>query len=237
MPFVSSRGRTQFGRSRIVSTPGAYTITLGTKAPVGTTGMTAVTMPTSGSTDDGFTSTTLANTFRFYGSSYTTIYPGTNTYLTFTAGSGLYSALTLGPAANPALPAIHIGTADNSSNTYFRQAGTNYTRLRYQGFASTNLSGTAILYEIRFFNQVQSTDDIYIEIVIGTHGRTNGVWGMTNGGASSATFTNFATLTAGTGLVGASGALAQNQSYVLVLTSTGSFKNLYAGYYISTVVT
>jgi hypothetical protein len=135
------------------------------------------------------------------------------------------------------LPAIHIGSADNSTNTYYRQAGTNYTRFRYEGFASTNLSGTQIIYEVRFFNQVSPTDDIYVEIVIGTHGRTNGQWGITNGAASSATFTSFGTLTAGTGLVGASGALAQNQSYVLVLTSTGTFKNLYAGYYISTVVT
>jgi hypothetical protein len=240
MPFISSRGRTGFGRTKAAPapTPGAYTITAGTKAPVGSAGMTSVTMPLSGqSADDGFTTTTIANSFRFYGTGYTTIYPGTNTYLTFTAGSGLYNGLSLGPTAVPALPAIHIGTADNSSKVYFRQAGTNYTRLRYEGFASATLTGTPIIYEVRFFNQVVGTDDIYVEIVIGAHGRTGGQWGITNGAASSATFTSFGGLTAGTGLVGTSGALAQNQSYVLVLSSTGTFKNLYAGYYISTVVT
>ena len=241
MPFISSRGRTGFGRTKAASapTPGAYTITAGTKAPVGSAGMTSVTMPLSGqSADDGFTTTTLANSFRFYGTAYTTIYPGTNTYLTFTAGSGLYRDLTLGPTAVPALPAIHIGSADNSSQVFFRQAGTNYTRLRYEGWASTSIGGVgAIIYELRFFNQVVGTDDIYVEIVTGTHNRTGGVWGITNGAAPSATFTSFGGLTAGTGLVGTSGALAQNQSYVLVLSSTGTFKNLYAGYYISTVVT
>ena len=240
MPFISSRGRTGFGRTKAAPapTPGAYTITAGTKAPVGSAGMTSVTMPTTGSTDDGFTSTTLANNFNFYGTGYTTVYAGTNTYLTFGSGATNYSSLSLGPSAIPAVRAIHLGSSDNSSQVFFRQAGTNYTRLRYQGTNTTNpLSGTAIIYEVRFFNQVVGTDDIYVEIVFGTHGQTGGVWGITNGAASGATFTSFGGLTAGTGLVGTSGALAQNQSYVLVLTSTGAFKNLYAGYYISTVVT
>ena len=70
---MSSRGRVRFGRPRVVSTPGEYTIISGTKAPVGSAGMTAITIPIIGNTDNGYTSTTLANTFNFYGTGYTTV--------------------------------------------------------------------------------------------------------------------------------------------------------------------
>jgi hypothetical protein len=239
MPVISRIG-SRFIKNKVIHNdlPVGYTLTEGIKAPVGSAGMTVFnTNATSGSTDDGFSARALPFSVNFYGTSYSTVFIGTNTYLTFTAGATNYSSLSLGPTPIPALPAIHIGSADNSSSTSYFLTGTNVYRLRYEGWSSTSVgSGTQIIYEIRFFRQVTASDDIFIEIVIGTHGRTGGIWGITNG-ATPATSTSFAALTMPQGNVGSSSALAQNKSYVLILNSNGGFKNLYSGYYVSSVVT
>jgi hypothetical protein len=239
MPIISKISTRFLKYSGVQTTPPVgYTLTQGIKAPVGSAGMTSFTTnATSGTTDDGFSTRSLPFSVKFYGTSYSTAYVGTNTYITFTAGSVNFSGLTLGPTPNPALPAIHLGSADNSSQTSYFLTGTNFFRLRYEGWNTTSLSGTQIIYEVRFFRQVNASDDIFIEIVIGTHGQTGGIWGITNG-VTPATSTSFAALTIPQGNVGTPySALAQNKSYVIILNSNGGFKNLYSGYYVSSVVT
>lgn len=240
MPIISRIG-SRFLKSRVVQSGGlpvGYTLTQGTKAPVGSAGMTLfATNSPGGSTDDGFSTRNIPFTTKFYGLSYSAIFISTNTYITFGSGSTQYSSLSLGPTPVPALPAIHMGSADNSSSTAYDISGTNFYRLRYEGWASTSVGqGGAIIYEIRFFRQQNASDDIFIEIVFGTHNRTGGVWGITNG-ATPSTSTSFVALTGAQGNVGSPSALAQNQSYVIILNSSGNFKNLYSGYYVSSVVT
>jgi len=238
MPIISRIG-TRFIKNKVIQNtpPVGYTLTQGIKAPVGSAGMTSFnTNATTGSTDDGFSTRALPFSVNFFGTSYSTAYVGTNTYITFNAGSTLYSGLSLGPTPTPALPSIHLGSADNSSATSYFLTGTNFFRLRYEGWNTTSLSGTQIIYEVRFFRQVNVSDDIFIELVFGTHGQTGGVWGITNG-VTPATSTSFAALTIPQGNVGSTSALAQNKSYVIILNSSGGFKNLYSGYYVSSVVT
>ena len=236
MPIISRIG-TRFIKSK-TTPPVGYTLTQGIKAPVGSAGMTSFnTNATSGTTDDGFSTRALPFSVNFYGTSHSTAYIITNTYITFIAGSASYSGLSLGPTPTPALPAIHLGSADNSSQTSYFLTGTNFFRVRYEGWNTTTVgSGTQIIYEVRFFRQVNASDDIFIELVFGTHGQTGGVWGITNG-VAPATSTSFAALTIPQGNVGSTSALAQNKSYVIILNSNGGFKNLYSGYYVSSVVT
>ncbi len=238
MPIISSIGSRYLKNKCLpATTPVGYTLTQGTKAPVGTAGMTSFTTNGSGgSTDDGFSTRALPFNVNFYGTLYSTAYVSTNTYITFSAGSTLYSGLSLGPTPVPALPAIHMGSADNSSSTSYFLSGTNFFRIRYEGWASTTVgSGGAIVYEIRFFRQQNASDDIFIEIVFGTHNRTGGLWGITNGATPSPS-RSFAALSSCAGNVGSASTLAQNQSYVIVLNSNGGFKNLYSGYYVSSAV-
>jgi hypothetical protein len=240
--YATNTVGTSYGTD-ITVTSNPYVITAGIKAPVGSSGMTLL---QNGSEDDSFsfnqpgisTPRTMQFSIPFYGISRNQPFFGSNTYITFGSGSTQYASLSL-TTPTPALPAIHLGTADNSWQRCYEFSTTNQYRFRYEGTASTGgtVGSPNIVYECTFFKQYSPTSDIYIEIVFGIHNRFNGNWGMTNGSTSSNVFTIFGNLTAGTGLVGTSGALQANRSYVLVLTSTGQFKNLYSGYYITSSVT
>jgi hypothetical protein len=64
---------------------------------------------------------------------YSTVYVGTNTYLTFSAGSTVYTGLGRG---SPALPSIHLAGADNSGQRIgYATDGSTYTFIRYEGKA------------------------------------------------------------------------------------------------------
>jgi hypothetical protein len=217
-----------------------YTIVLGVKAPIGSAGMTQL---QEGSVDDTFsfnlgtTPRTMLFSLLFYGITYTQPFFNSNTYITFGSGTGQYSGLSLNPAS-PALPSICLGSADNSWQRCWERSTANWYRFRYEGNGSTG--GTpgspGIVYELTFFKQFTPSSDIYIEIVFGVHNRTGGIWGMTNGVNPGTISTAFGSLTSGTGLIGSPAALTANRSYVLVLTSTGQFKNLYSGYYVNSTV-
>jgi hypothetical protein len=141
---------------------------------------------------------------------------GSNTYLTFGSGSNNFSSLS---ASNPALNKIHLGAADNS---YQRVAtissGTDYTRIRYEGTAST--SGTAgspnIVYEATFFNKNKTGGVPIVEVLFGNHSRTTGQAGIASTSTYYATYTQSA-----------------NQSYVFVGYSTGTSWTIYTGYYMN----
>jgi hypothetical protein len=108
----------------------SYTVTNGSSYRVRSTGINTCTLDGIGYTappalsslpvvlisesrDDDFVPLYIPWTVTFLGISYSTgnVFLGSNTYLTFGAGSTLYSNLT---ASNPNLPKIMIGCADNS---------------------------------------------------------------------------------------------------------------------------
>jgi len=87
-----------------------------TNSLLGAAALTVSTFPNVGNNDDGFWQLNLPFSISYLGNSYSTVYVGTNTYLTFTAGSSNYSSL--GPT-NPNLPKIMWGCADNSAQRIY----------------------------------------------------------------------------------------------------------------------
>lgn len=156
------------------------------------------------SADDANVNTTIP-TFTINSTNYTTVFIGSNTYLTFGSGSTNYSGLS---ASNPALNKVHIGAADNSYQRVSRiSSGTNYTRIRYEGNGSTSgtVGSPGIVFEVTFFNQALTGNVPVIELLVGNHNRLTGQAGIASTSAYYQTFT-----------------LAQNTSYVFVGNSTGT---------------
>ena len=126
----------------------------------------------------GFTTT-------FNGTSYSGAFIGSNTYITFGAGSSAYASLS---ASNPAIPGLHMCAADNSWQLVVQRTENsgNNLRVRYEGTASTN--GTAgspnIIYEAVFYK-----GQSYFDVAIGVNARcSSGSSGATNGSTYIATF-------------------------------------------------
>jgi len=141
------------------------------------------------SEDDSYRNVDLGFNFKFFGNTYYTLYPGSNTYITAGGGSGQFSSLSLD--GQPPLPGIHLGTADNSWQrvwSYFGPDETpDYWKIRYEGTAST--SGTQdnpnIIYEATYFNPSLTGDKQFIEVVFGVHSRIDRNFGVTTGSQSS----------------------------------------------------
>jgi hypothetical protein len=147
------------------------TVTSITASLLGSASLTSST-PTSpgaltftGNTDDGYWTIPLPFNISFAGSSYNTIYVGTNTYITFGGGSSLYSSLGL---TTPAFPKIMISCADNScQRIYYGTEGSSPNRtfrVRYEGTDATNgiLGSPNIVYEMIFYENAPTEFDIQI---------------------------------------------------------------------------
>lgn len=198
-----------------------YSIIAGTKTPIYGSG--GGTYPPSGwngiqnsSVDDNFLTINLPFTFYIAGSGYTTTYMGSNTYLTFSAGSTLFSGLS---ASVPAVPKFHFGAADNSYqrvSTYVN--GTNYVRIRYEGTAATSgvVGSPNIVLEITLFNPALTGGNNLLELLVGNHSRLSGVRMVANSTTAYATYT-----------------LSQNQSYVFEGNNNGTSWNIYTGYNVN----
>jgi|GEM_PF-3863042 len=115
------------------------------------------------SVDDSFVQIPLGFNTSFNGSTYSSAFISSNTYITFGSGSGNYSGLS---ASNPAIPGVHMCAADNSYQKVFSKLDSSGVyRVRYEGNAGT--SGTVgfpgIIYEAVFY-QNQSYFDVHIGI-------------------------------------------------------------------------
>jgi hypothetical protein len=200
--------------------PTGYVLTAGTKAPVfgsggGTYPPSGWTGLQNGSVDDSFVNANIPS-FTINSSSYTTVSIGSNTYLTFGGGSTNYSGLS---SSNPALNKIHMGAADNSYQRVSTvSSGTDYTRIRYEGTASTggSVGSPNIVYEATFFNSSKTGGNPTVEVLFGSHNRTTGQAGIANTASYYATYSQ-----------------AANQSYVFVGNSTGTSWTIYTGYYMA----
>lgn len=199
-----------------------YTLTSGYKAPVYGSGGSTVHPPSgwtglqNASVDDGSLAGIVIPSFYFNNTAWTQAFVGSNTYITFSGGSSNYSGLS---AANPALNKFMFGASDNSYqrvSTYV--SGTDYTRIRYEGTASTSgaLGSPNIVYEATFFNSDKTGGMPTLEVLFGQHGRTNGVTGIATPSSFMTTFT-----------------IAANTSYVFVGNAVGTSWTVYSGYHMS----
>ena len=120
----------------------AATVTVITPNLLGAASLTASTAPTgAGNNDDGYWTLPLPFSISYLGTSYSTLYPSTNFYLTFGNGSTVWSGVSV---SNPALPKIMWCAKDNSvQRIYYGTEGVapNRTfRVRQEGTSTT--SGT-----------------------------------------------------------------------------------------------
>lgn len=199
-----------------------YDIIRGTKAPIygaagGTYPPTASwTGLQNSSVDDNFLTINLPFTFYIAGSGWTQTFMGSNSYITFNSGSTVFNSLSV---SNPPYPKFMFGSGDNSYQRVSTfTSGTDYVRIRYEGTAAT--SGTVgspnIVLEITLFNPILNGGNSVLEVLVGSHGRTNGVSVVANSTTAYAAYT-----------------IAQNQSYVFVGSSFGTNWNIYTGYNVN----
>jgi len=163
--------------------PTGYTLTSGNRSTV--LGASSASWPPVGwtslqnaSVDDSFVTVSLPFTFNFNGTGYTTVYVGSNFYITFGGGSGNYSGLS---STNPAYNKIMMNAADRSYQRVAYLSTSNYVRIRFEGGSST--SGTpgssTVIYECTFFNPTQTSNLPTVEWIIGNSNATGaGVSGI-----------------------------------------------------------
>ena len=126
---------------------------------------TGMTQQYSGSLDDSFRTLTLPFSVSFLGSSYGTLYVGTNGYFTFSGGSDTFSSVT--SPISPALPGIKVFAADRILNWLgFRTQGVSPNRtytIRWEGrdFVDDGF-GITLIYEAIFYEGQNYIDLHYV---------------------------------------------------------------------------
>lgn len=132
-----------------------------------TDGLTALTTPTSGNNDDGFWNISLPFTVNFLGTPYTNVYPGTNFYLTFGAGSVVWSGVSV---SSPNLPKIMWCAKDNSVQRIYHgvegSAPNRTYRIRMEGNASTagTLGNPGMVCEYTFYEDTPDQIDLQVGV-------------------------------------------------------------------------
>lgn len=136
---------------------------------------------TTGAQDDNFVNIPIPFPVNFLGSTYTSVYVGSNSYATFGMGSTVYSSIS---GANPPHPGIHVGAADNSFQRilYISESTTdgNIFRVRYEGTAATHgtIGSPNIVWELTFYQ----SQPLIVDVVVGANARgLVGRNGVTNG--------------------------------------------------------
>jgi hypothetical protein len=155
----------------------------------GGAGLTASTSPTQGNNDDGYWTLSLPFNVTYNGTSYGSVYLGTNSYLTFGGGSEAYGLLD---PSNPALPKIMISARDNSAQRiYYGVVGSapNRTyRVRWEGTNSTSgtLGDPNMVWEATFYENAANQIDIQIGVNANIGYNITTFYDVAFGGTSSA---------------------------------------------------
>jgi hypothetical protein len=145
------------------SSGASATVTSITNTLLGAASLANSTTPTSGNNDDGYWTLALPFNITYLGTSYSTIYIGTNHYLTFGAGATNYSVL--GPSS-PNVPKIMWCSDDNSiQRIYYGVEGTapNRTyRVRTEGSPGTagTLGSPTMVNEWVFYEATPTQIDL-----------------------------------------------------------------------------
>lgn len=187
--------------SRFIPTTGWLVDASRAGALLGSSGMT---QDVSSYADDANFQVVLPFTFLFYGVAKT-VYAGSNSFITFGAGSNVFSSLS---CTNPG-KALMIQAADNSWNAaYHKDNGNGSMRIRYEGHNASSSGATNVTWEVTLYN------DGKMMLVMGANARASGVCNINNGANDSfcLTFT-----------------FAENQSWVFEPTQDGTTYNIYTG--------
>lgn len=208
----------------VPSTSISYFLTSGNQTPIfGANGATSYPPSVNwtglfdGDADDDFTQINLPFNFYHGGSSYDAVFVGTNTYTTFGAGSDEYDPLGVD---NPPYPKFLFGAADHSYQrlSTYTHPDNDYVAIRYEGNDST--SGTqgdpGIVYELRIFNPSVVGGISVVELLVGIHNDTGGIF-QTDDGVST---------------VYDSGTIQEYTSYVFYGNSDGTSYTRYDNYHI-----
>ena len=150
-------------------------------SPNGTTGLTLV---YNGAVDDTFYTVSLPWTVSFLGSTYGTVYVGSNGYVTFSSGNNTYSGFS---ASNPSGPHISIYPGDRMlTKLYYAQlnAGTAEAKfvIRVEGYDYPNSTSITHIYEVHFYSG-QSYYDIYFIDAPSSGNQNGGTTAISNGSA------------------------------------------------------
>jgi hypothetical protein len=152
---------------RITSAGSTATVTslsTGTYWLGSTSTLASATTPDIGNNDDGYWNLTLPFNVTYLGTSYGSIFPSTNGYMTFSTGSTAFSV----SATSPALPKIMIGAGDNSAQRiYYGTEGVapNRTyRIILEGNASTTgvLNSPGIVTQYTLYENTPTQIDLAI---------------------------------------------------------------------------
>ena len=157
-------------------------------------GVGSLTAVVSAYADDANVSIALPFNVNFNGTNYSTVYVGSNSYLTFGTGSSNFSSL--GPT-NPAIPGIHINAADHAYiKVYAGSEDSNATyRIRYEGRNDHTNSTADMFWEVTF---TAATPGV-IKIDMGSNAASGtGTSGITDG-TSASYLATFGSGTANTG--------------------------------------
>ena len=158
---------------RVTTNASSGTVTSITASLLGAASLTSSTpgspgaLTFNGNTDDGYWIVPLPWNVSFNGASYSTIYIGTNSYITFSSGATSYGGLGL---TNPAVPKIMISSQDNScQRIYYGTEGSSPNRtyrIRWEGTASFGgtLGSPNMVYEAVFYEAFTNQFDIQIGV-------------------------------------------------------------------------
>jgi hypothetical protein len=148
--------------SNAVTSGSITTVSAITYSPLGISGLAS---STSNAGDDNFWTVSLPWNVNFLGTSYSQVFVGTNSYITFGSGSSAFSGL----GGNvPAFPKIMVSAADNSGQRiYFGTVGTAPNRIYviiFEGTASASgtLGSPNMVVEYQFYEATPNQIDFHI---------------------------------------------------------------------------
>ena len=172
--------------------------------------------------DDGYQSIPLGFFWTINNTQYSTVYVGSNNYITFGSGQTQYSGYNFSTWNIPKI--LYTMTSDNSYQYVTYKQFTDYTRIRFEGNSST--SGTVgsgnIVWETTFFNPTAVGNISLVEIRCGSNGRgTQYTMGIA-GPSSTTAYASHSSLV--------------NQSVVYVGNSVGNIYTANVGSYVNYAV-
>lgn len=149
------------------TTPPTATVSALSTNLLGAASLTSSTAPTIGNNDDGFWTLNLPFNITFLGTSYSTIYVGTNHYITFGGGSEAFSNLS---DTNPNLPKIMWCATDNSVQRIYHgtegSAPNRTYRVRIEGTAATggSVGSPNMVNEYTFYENAPAQIDLQLGV-------------------------------------------------------------------------
>ena len=169
---ISGAGSVLFGTALSLtvvteSTPATASVSSITNSLSTPTGWTSSTTPTVGNNDDGYWTLALPFPITYLGTTYNEVYPSTNFYLTFGAGSTVWSTVN---QSSPNLPKIMWSAADNSvQRIYYTTQGTAGSRtfnIRMEGAAGTSgiLGSPNMVCEYVFYEATPTQIDLQVGV-------------------------------------------------------------------------